>query len=514
MTTLRDEAEAAARLALEKIVTDPEVSSERRATSKLVLNATGGGKIGRDLLIEAHVAAHEGALLRADYRVQRAGAEAKVIAALSALLDDPTTTEKQRDIIADKLRDLLNGADDSVIKNIRKDRRVTLEDDKITIHGKASAIDLIRRELPQTPPRGEQGFAGYGAEDDWGVFEGPKVLTDAIRLNSHSEIETALRTLLAKEPPERREKIKTQFMDVVEGRKAKVEMMIGGQTCSFGQNDRTPEARARMRIIELATAPRLAIGSVNESVAHKIKQAWRGETMRFVDPAMAKARSAINEAVHGKGVDDLSLGKHIFLIQHDWAAAFASAHDYQTGEYLLPAEHCTFECRVNGTRFAVHIGGDHPNGFTLAFVYMETADGWFTLPPTHFNDGRLFSQHKGHYLEQHLDKLMDFFSAHIRAISIGLESEVAVATVVRAPHKLNHAREKVGKLPLFDFHVIDLTRRQRLEPATPDPDRETTRRRLHFVRGHWRHYVDHKTWIKWHYRGDPDLGFIDKEYRL
>lgn len=37
---------------------------------------------------------------------------------------------------------------------------------------------------------------------------------------------------------------------------------------------------------------------------------------------------------------------------------------------------------------------------------------------------------------------------------------------------------------------------------------------MHFVRGHWRHYEVSKTWIRWHLRGDPDLGFIDKEYRL
>jgi len=31
---------------------------------------------------------------------------------------------------------------------------------------------------------------------------------------------------------------------------------------------------------------------------------------------------------------------------------------------------------------------------------------------------------------------------------------------------------------------------------------------------HWRHFENHKTWIKWHLRGDPCLGFIDKHYRL
>ena len=47
--------------------------------------------------------------------------------------------------------------------------------------------------------------------------------------------------------------------------------------------------------------------------------------------------------------------------------------------------------------------------------------------------------------------------------------------------------------------------------ARPEPE---TGKRLHFVRGHWRRYEEHKTWIRWRLRGDPDLGFIDKSYRI
>jgi hypothetical protein len=48
-----------------------------------------------------------------------------------------------------------------------------------------------------------------------------------------------------------------------------------------------------------------------------------------------------------------------------------------------------------------------------------------------------------------------------------------------------------------------------------DGEREPGRKkRLHFRRGHWRHYETHKTWIKWMLVGDPDLGFIEKQYRL
>jgi hypothetical protein len=38
--------------------------------------------------------------------------------------------------------------------------------------------------------------------------------------------------------------------------------------------------------------------------------------------------------------------------------------------------------------------------------------------------------------------------------------------------------------------------------------------RLHFRRGHYRHYPNHKLWIRWCLVGNPDLGFIDADYRL
>lgn len=74
-----------------------------------------------------------------------------------------------------------------------------------------------------------------------------------------------------------------------------------------------------------------------------------------------------------------------------------------------------------------------------------------------------------------------------------------------------------GKMPLYDYHVVSLAARKRYAARLPEPgDQDVERRhvRLHFVRGHWRHYENHKVFIKWHMRGDPDLGFIDKEYRL
>lgn len=105
--------------------------------------------------------------------------------------------------------------------------------------------------------------------------------------------------------------------------------------------------------------------------------------------------------------------------------------------------------------------------------------------------------------------------AAIRAICVALEAEVAATEVVRTPHKLNHARERRGRQPIFSYHTVNLARRSRVERLPADADHEPAWRvRLHFRRGHWRHFENHKTWIKWMLVGDPDLGFVDKHYKL
>lgn len=51
-------------------------------------------------------------------------------------------------------------------------------------------------------------------------------------------------------------------------------------------------------------------------------------------------------------------------------------------------------------------------------------------------------------------------------------------------------------------------------PCTRETTRSSASWLLHFRRGHWRHYGEYKTWIKWMLVGDPELGFVDKMYKL
>ena len=187
-----------------------------------------------------------------------------------------------------------------------------------------------------------------------------------------------------------------------------------------------------------------------------------------------------------------------FIVEHDWAAAFKGAEDFDDGEIRLPYDGALFEFRINDMIVLLYTRETAP-----WIMFVKLSEGWIAGPsepcgpdqPTRF--------------QHNLDE-------QVRAICIALDAEVAEKETVRADAKLNRAREKRGKPPLLDYHVIRLSRRERAAPLPRDDDGERKHRspRLHFVRGHWRHYDSHKTWIKWHLRGDPDLGFIDKHYRL
>jgi hypothetical protein len=87
---------------------------------------------------------------------------------------------------------------------------------------------------------------------------------------------------------------------------------------------------------------------------------------------------------------------------------------------------------------------------------------------------------------------------------------------VRIPSKLNAARERRGKSPLPDYHIINLANRKRYAPVPEDLRAGDKRNspRLHFRRSHVRHYANYTVRIKWCLVGNPDIGFIDKDYRL
>jgi hypothetical protein len=209
--------------------------------------------------------------------------------------------------------------------------------------------------------------------------------------------------------------------------------------------------------------------------------------------------------------DELSTS---FVVEHDWASAFKGAGEFDTGEFLLPYNKSIWEFQVSGRRVCLAVGEE-----SLALLFLVTKVGWVLSGAFVFStmdaSCRLWDANDN--LAAGFLELTERLLRNVRAVSISLEAEVVQSDVVRADYRLNQARERRGKLPLYDYHVVSLVRRSRVAPLPAgalDPDREITRKRLHFRRSHWRHYENHRTKIGWMLVGDPDLGFVDKHYRL
>jgi len=187
-----------------------------------------------------------------------------------------------------------------------------------------------------------------------------------------------------------------------------------------------------------------------------------------------------------------------FVVEHDWAAAFHGAEGLtHQAQVRLPYPLCVFEFVISERRVAI-IANEFRDDIYRLMPALESKHGWTFL----------------NFSTPYLSAVKDLVEKSIHAICVALEAEVAETEVVRAPHKLNRARDRRGKALVPEYRVVRLARRTRVAPL-PEVSQESHRGvRLHFRRGHWRHFDSHKTWIKWTLVGDPDLGFVDKHYRL
>ncbi len=234
------------------------------------------------------------------------------------------------------------------------------------------------------------------------------------------------------------------------------------------------------------------IENPNGSAWHKVFSAYQGKRILW-----GNMQKGVRYELHIPPDYDEFFAEQpqIMLVEHDWAKAFAGATDFDEGEFPLPYERCVFEFRLSGRRALVLL--HHHQHIVITEI---GAGHWMATEESDLADLKNGNRYGCLY-------------DNIRAICIALDAEVAVTSVTRAPHRLNIAREKQGKPPINDYHVINLARRSRVEALPASEHEARWHPRLHFRRGHWRHFTDHKTWIKWMLVGNPDLGFIDKEYR-
>lgn len=242
-------------------------------------------------------------------------------------------------------------------------------------------------------------------------------------------------------------------------------------------------------LVEWAEAP-ASMQNCTESHLHDLRAALRngrilGET-EDSKPARIYWAVAIKEA------------PQTFLVQKDWAAAIGTGSEIEGAQFRLPYDQCCFEFRIS--KRSVLVLARQEGEEILLTQFIQIRGHWANL-----QESRIGGNGK-------TSSVLQLTTKQIRAACIALDAEVVVSEVVRASSSENRGRLKQGLPPRLSHRVLSLARRNRV----PALDGAGTHRspRLHFRRGHWRHFPNHKTWIKWQLIGNPDLGFIDKQYRL
>lgn len=200
-----------------------------------------------------------------------------------------------------------------------------------------------------------------------------------------------------------------------------------------------------------------------------------------------------------------SLG--VFLMRHNWGALLQNAQ-VDDGSVRLPFDFNCFEMEVSGRRVCALMACEDGEPDRLT-TFIRSKGGW-----VHFLTTGLSSSHLVHvYCPTGGEALADLIERQVRAVAIMLDAGVVTSAITRAPHRSN-AAVKRGAQPPYDHHTLSLVRPARRPLPLARAGAATHHKRLHFRRGHWRHYQTHKTWIRWCLVGDPSLGFSDKDYSL
>jgi hypothetical protein len=206
----------------------------------------------------------------------------------------------------------------------------------------------------------------------------------------------------------------------------------------------------------------------------------------------------------------------IFRIEHDWFKAIQKADEFETGSFRLPYETSVFEFQIAHRPVVVictEYASDATNNEIIMQFAVEAVNGWMLSPDIYRHDGFRWEilQSGQSIKDDKFKRLVELVGNQIRAACIALDAEVATTTLVRQAHE-GHERE-AKEHPDYEFYTINIASRDRAE-SLQSHNETKGKKRLHFRRGHWRHYESFKTWVRWCLVGNPELGFIDKQYRL
>lgn len=209
-------------------------------------------------------------------------------------------------------------------------------------------------------------------------------------------------------------------------------------------------------------------------------------------------------------------GSEIFRVEHDWFKAIRKADEFEGGSFRLPFESCIFEFQVSRKpviAMCTNYATDEANNEIVMQLAVESFFGWFLSHNLYRHNGRGWEVLQGGQTikDDKLEHLVELVGNQIRAACIALDADVASTTLVRENYagKGREAKE----YPAYEFYTINIASRSRPEALQAHGSTKGTKR-LHFRRGHWRHFTTSKTWVRWCLVGNPELGFIDKQYRL
>lgn len=206
----------------------------------------------------------------------------------------------------------------------------------------------------------------------------------------------------------------------------------------------------------------------------------------------------------------------IFRVEHDWFKAIRKAGEFDGGSFRLPYETSVFEFQVSRkavVAMCVNYGSDATENEIVMQLAVESFFGWALSHNLYRNNGGRWEVMQGgaSIKEDKMEHLVELIGNQIRAACIALDAEVAATTLVREGHEGKGREAKAH--PAYEFYTISIASRTRAEALQSHGASKGTKR-LHFRRGHWRHFTASKTWVRWCLVGNPELGFIDKQYRL
>jgi hypothetical protein len=153
------------------------------------------------------------------------------------------------------------------------------------------------------------------------------------------------------------------------------------------------------------------------------------------------------------------------------------------------------------------------------FIYVEAkrkiAPGLFFLDTADPSDNRLsFTLQtidvKNPVPHEEADKMLNYLMRIIAAFVALINSKSAKVNERLAPEKLNRARAKRGKPPLLGVRVVDVPTPQRGEPKRAGGQRSP---RMHWRRGHLRHWKDRIILVSPCLVGVAENGVVEQIYR-